>query len=177
MNDLTTALAKITARLEARLDCILTHSILKGDRSHVSEPDAEDEPIRFQAELDREAGTARLVDFPPVRDAVETDLGEIKAEVRVEKSEVGTYDAETGHVSLAVRLAFDPDGFLARTSKVDLTLSTQNTFDEPEHAAEGAPLSLKSGTLRLVGEGTFDGGSLMDGTLFLAIDCAVLEIG
>jgi hypothetical protein len=177
LKNLTTAPAQITASLDARVHCILAHVILEGDRAYVDEPDPEDDAIHFSAELDREKGEAKLVDFPPIKDAVRTDLGRIKAEVRVEKAETGTYDAETGHVTVAVRLAFDPDHFLARTSEVELTLSSDAAWDEPEYHAVGKPLTLEDGTIVLVGEGTFDGGSLDGGKLYLAIECEVMEIG
>ena len=169
--------AQFSARLDADVYALLAHAILDGDNRHlVHEPSDGGDPIRFRATLDRDAGTVRLLDFPPVTDRVGTDLGEVEATVTIEGDPEGHFDAATGHVEIEIALAFDPKHLLARTSRVTLTLSSDAQIDQAELDATGDPLALDAGTLTLVGHGTFDGGTLDGGDLWLAIACAIDDV-
>ncbi len=169
--------AQFSAHLSATVHCVLAHRILDGDnRAYVVEPKEGGEPLAFEAALDQEDGTVRILDFPTVTDRVGTDLGEVEATVAIEGEPEGRYDAESGDVTVRVTLLFDPDHLLAKASRVALTLSSAGAFDEAELAAEGAPLDLAGGTLTLVGEGTFEGGTLEGGSCWLAIGCEIEDV-
>ncbi len=168
--------SQFSARLDADVYALLVHPILDGDRQLVREPDEGDDPLLFRAALDREAGTVRLLDFPPVTDHVGTALGEVAATVTIEGDPTGDYDRNTGHVHIEVALTFAPKHLLARKSRVKLALSSEATIREPELEADGDPFTLDDGTLILVGHGTFEGGSLDGGDLWLAISCAIDDV-
>ncbi len=167
---------QFSARLDADVYALLEHGILDGDRQLVREPDAGDPPLHFRAALDRDAGTVRLLDFPPVTDDVDTDLGNVSATVSIDGDPEGTYDGGTGHVAIDVELTVDPKHLLARTSRVRLTLSSDAAIREAELEADGDPLTLDDGSVTLVGRGTFEGGTLDGGTLWLAIACAIDDV-
>ncbi len=168
---------RFSAHLDADVYALLAHRILDGDNRHlVHEPSEGQDPILFRASLDRDAGTVYLLDFPPVTDHVGTDLGEVSATVTIEGDPEGTFDPETGHVEIEVDLTFNPKHVLARKSRVTLALSSDARIDQPELDATGAPLTLDDGTLTLVGEGTFVGGSLNGGSLWLAIACVIDDV-
>ncbi len=167
---------QFSARLDADVYALLAHSILTGDRQLVREPDAGDPPLHFRAALDRDAGTVRLLDFPPVTDEVGTALGHVTATVTIQGDPEGAFDSETGHVRIEVELTIDPKHLLARTSRVRLALSSEATIRQAELEADGVPLTLSDGTVTLVGQGTFEGGTLDGGTFWLAIACAIDDV-
>ncbi len=167
---------QFSARLDADVYALLAHSVLTGDRQLVREPDAGDPPIHFRAALDREAGTVRLLAFPPVTDEVGTTLGTVSATVSISGDPEGAFDSATGHVRIEVELTVDPQHLLARTSRVRLALSSDGMIREAELQAEGVPLTLREGTVTLVGHGTFEGGTLDGGDLWLAIACAIDDV-
>lgn len=169
--------ARFRATLDADVYALLAHRILDGDNRHlVHEPREGDLLLVFHAEVDRGAETVRLVDFPPVTDHVGTDLGEVSATVTVEGNPEGFFHPTTGEVEIDVTLRFDPDHLLARASRVTLALRSDIRIEQPELDATGVPFSDEEGALTLVGHGTFEGGTLDGGDLWLAIACAVEEI-
>ena len=166
--------SRFSARLDADVYALLAHRILDGDNRHlVRKPDEGEAPVLFRATLDREAGTVRLLDFPPLTERVGTDLGKVTATVSVEGEPVGRYDSATGHVEVEVVLTFDPDHALARTSRVTLVLSSNGRIEQPELEATGDALELVEGTLTLTGHGTFESGTLDGGLIWLALACAI----
>jgi hypothetical protein len=167
---------QFTARLCGIVHALLEHSILRGNRQVVREPAEGAACIPFHAGLDQAAGTAFLVDFPEVSDSVPTSLGRVSATVSVEGTPTGAYDHATGHVAIDVDLVFNPRHMLARTSRVRVHLETRTAIEEPELRFEGAPLSLSTAVLVLTGRGTFEGGSLDGGTIWLAVTCEVEQL-
>lgn len=169
--------AQFRAALDADVYALLAHRILDGDNRHlVQEPDEGDPLLLFHAEVDRDAGTVRLVDFPAVTDHVGTDLGDVEATVTVEGDPEGHFHPSTGHIEIEVTLTFDPKHMLARTSRVTLVLRSDAQIEQPELDATGVPFTDADRSLTLVGHGTFEGGTLDGGDLWLAIACAVDDI-
>ena len=169
--------SQFSARLDADVYALLAHRILDGDNRHlVHEPKEGEGLIVFHAEVDRDAETVHLLDFPPVTDHVGTDLGDVKATVTVEGDPGGYFHPTTGHVEIDVTLTFEPRHMLARTSRVTVPLRTEARLEQPELDATGAPFSSSDGTLTLVGRGTFEGGTLDGGSLWLAIACLIEDI-
>lgn len=163
--------------LDADVYALLAHRILDGDNRHlVHEPKEGEDLLVFHAEVDRDAETVRLIDFPAVTDHVGTDLGEVTANVTVEGDPEGFFHPTTGEVEIEVTLKFDPKHMLARTSRVTLMLRSDATIEQEELDATGVPFTSEDGTLTLVGHGTFEGGTLDGGDLWLAIACAVEDI-
>lgn len=168
---------QFSARLDADVYALLAHPILDGDNRHlVHEPSEGSPPILFRAALDQKVGAVHLLDFPPVTDHVGTDLGEVSATVTIEGDPMGKFDPATGHVEIEVTLTFDPEHLLARRSRVTLTLSSSATIREAELEADGDPLTFDDGSVTLVGRGTFEGGTLDSGSLWLAIACAIDDV-
>lgn len=168
---------RFRATLDADVYALLAHRILDGDDRHlVEEPKDGDPLLVFHAEVDRDAETVRLIDFPPVTDHVGTDLGEVEATVTVDGDPEGYFHPTTGHVEIDVRLTFNPRHMLARTSRVTVALRSDARLEQPELDATGVPFTDSDRTLTLVGHGTFKGGTLDGGDLWLAIACAVDDI-
>jgi hypothetical protein len=168
---------RFRAALDADVYALLAHRILDGDDRHlVHEPKDGEALILFHAEVDRDAETVRLIDFPPVTDHVGTDLGEIEATVTVEGNPEGFFHPTTGEVEIDVTLTFKPRHVLARTSRVTLALRSDARIDQAELDATGVPFTDADRSLTLVGHGTFEGGTLDGGDLWLAIACAVEDI-
>lgn len=167
---------QFTATLRARVRALIEHSILDGGRQTVEEPAAGGEPLVVRVEVDREAGTLRLLEFPPVEDEVGTAIGTVRALVTVGGQPEGAYDGETGHARLDVPVDVDPKSMLARDSAARVALSTEGAVDQPELQATGDPLDAGDSVVRLVGHGTFTGGSLDGGTLWLVVDCEVESV-
>ena len=159
--------ASFTAHLVATVRCTVEHAMLDDGRAEVEQTD-----VAFEAHVD--AGTVRVVGFPEVEAEVGTAIGRIRAVVTVDGEPEGAHDAETGHAHVAADLAFDPDSFLARTSRVTVTLQTNARLADPE--AAGDPLDAGNARVVLVGEGTFDGGSLDGGRLGLVLDCRIERV-
>ena len=155
---------RFTAGLVATIGCRVEHGLLRGDAAVVEEPD-----LHFDAEVDVEAGTVRVVGFPEVRDTVATALGDVTTTVSVDGDPEGHYAAATGHVDVDARLTFKPKHLLARRSRVEVRLHTDGAVDAEGVSAAGDPLHADDGHLVLVGEGTFEGGSLDGGRLWLSI--------
>ena len=169
--------SQFSARLDADVYALLAHRILDGDNRHLVRKPADGyAPVLFRATLDREAGTVRLLDFPPLTDRVGTDLGKVTATVSVEGEPEGRYNSETGHIEVEVILTFDPAHALARTSRVTLVLSSDGRIEQPELEATGDALELGEGTLTLTGHGTFESGTLDGGLIWLAISCAIDDV-
>ena len=169
--------AQFRATLDADVYALLAHRILDGDNRHlVHEPKEGEELLVFHAEVDRDAETVRLVDFPAVTDHVGTDLGEVTATVTVGGDPEGYFHPTTGEVEIEVTLKFDPKHMLARTSRVTLMLRSDATIDQEELDATGVPFTDADRALTLVGHGRFEGGTLDGGDLWLAIACAVDDI-
>lgn len=168
--------ARFTARLCGVVHALLEHPILRGDRQIVREPAEADACLRFHAGLDREAGTAFLVDFPPISDSLPTAIGRVAATVTVEGTPRGIYDAASGAIAIDVDLVFRSRHVLARTSRVGVHLATETVIDEPELHVVGSPLHFTDASLVLAGTGRFRGGSLDGGTLWLGVACDLEEI-
>ena len=134
--------------------------------------EVEQASVAFKAHVD--AGTVRVVGFPEIEGEVGTAVGRVRAVVSVVGEPEGTHDAGTGHARVAADLAFDPDSFLARTSRVAVTLQTGARLADPE--ATGDPLDAGNARVVLVGEGTFDGGSLDGGRLALVLDARIERV-
>jgi hypothetical protein len=168
---------RFRATLDADVYALLAHRILDDDNRHlVHEPKEGEDLLIFHAEVDREAETVRLIDFPPVTDHVGTDIGEIEATVIVEGDPEGYFHPTTGEVEIEVTLRFDPKHMLARTSRVTLLLRSDAHIDQEELDATGVAFTDADRSLTLVGHGTFEGGTLAGGTLWLAIACEIDDI-
>lgn len=167
---------QFTATIQARVRALLTHSILDGDRQSVEAPSADAAHLTVRVEVDREAGTLRLVQFPEVEDEVETAIGSVRAVVTVDGRPEGTYDAETGHVRLEVPVEVDPKSMLASDSAARVVLSSDGAIDQPGLKATGDPFNEGDAVVRLVGQGTFEGGSLDGGTLWLVVEGEVASV-
>lgn len=158
---------RFVARLAATVRCTVEHTMLDDDRADVTEAD-----IAFEAHVD--GATVRVVGFPDIASEVGTAIGRVRAEVRLDGEPEGTYDTETGHAAIDAALAFDPDSFLASTSRVMLRLATDARLADPK--AAGNALDAGDERVVLVGEGTFDGGSLDGGRLGLVIACRIERV-
>lgn len=158
--------ARFTAALAATVRCTVEHSLLTGDRAEV-----EQKGVAFEAHVDVEAGSVRVVGFPEIRAKVETAIGRVETGVTVEGEPEGTYDAQTGHVEVEAVLTFDPDSLLARASRVTVRLHSDGRLADPK--AKGDPLEADDTRVVLVGEGLFEGGSVDGGRLGLVLTCAV----
>ena len=132
--------------------------------------EVEQASVAFKAHVD--AGTVRVVGFPEIEGEVGTAVGRVRAVVSVEGEP--EHDAGTGHARVAADLAFAPDSFLARTSRVAVTLQTDARLADPR--AAGDPLDAGNARVVLVGEGTFGGGSLDGGRLALVLDCRIEHV-
>ena len=159
--------ARFVARLSAALRCTVEHGLLDDGRA-----DVEQDAVSFVAHVDVGGGTVRVVGFPAVEAEVGTAIGRIATTVSVEGEPEGTYAAETGHADVAAVLTFDPDSLLARTSRVAVHLRSDATLADPK--ATGDPLEAGDARVVLVGEGTFEGGSLDGGRLGLVLTCRVV---
>jgi hypothetical protein len=159
--------ARFTASLVATVRCTVEHAMLDGDRAEVEQTD-----VAFDAHVDD--GMVRVVGFPEIAAEVETAIGSVRATVSVDGEPEGSHHAETGHVEVAATLAFDPSSLLARTSRVAVTLQTDARLADPK--AKGDPLDARNARVVLVGEGTFEGGSLDGGRLGLVLDCTITGI-
>ena len=165
---------RFEATLRGRVRAVIEHSILDGDRQSFEAPRGGDLTIR--AEVDREAGTLQITEFPPVEDEVDTAIGTVRAVVTVEGRPEGTFADATGHVAVEAPVHVEPKSLLARDSDATVTLRTDGALGQPDLEAEGDPLDDGDATVRLVGEGTFRGGSLDGGTMWLVIDCEVASV-
>lgn len=151
-----------TVSLQATVRCTVEHDLLDGDRAEVTQRD-----VAFEAHIAR--GRVRVVGFPEIEGEVGTAIGSVRAVVRVEDEPTGTHDAATGHASIKARLTFDPDSFLASASRVAVLLETDARLADPEATGD----ALDGDRVVLVGEGTFEGGSLDGGRLGLVLDACV----
>ena len=167
---------RFTATLHASVRAVLAHPILDGGRQSVEEPDAGDDPLVVRVAVDRAAGTVRIVAFPAAEDRVATAIGRVRAVVTVEGQPEGTFHDATGHVEVEAPVHVEPKSLLARDSDVLVSLATTGRIDQPDFAVEGDPLDDGDTTVRLVGSGTFQGGSLDGGTMWLAIDCEIVQV-
>ncbi len=158
---------RFVAHLVASVRCTVEHSLLDDDRADVVETD-----VAFEAHVD--GATVRVVGFPEIEGDVETAIGRVRATVRIDGEPEGRYDAATGHAAVDAALAFDPDSFLASTSRVTLLLATDARLADPK--ATGDPLDAGDDRVVLVGDGTFDGGSIDGGRLGLAITCRIERV-
>lgn len=158
---------RFVAHLIATVTCTVEHTLLDDDRADVTETE-----VSFEAHVD--GATVRVVRFPAISGEVDTAIGLVRAEVRVDGEPEGTYDPATGHAAVDAGLAFDPDSFLASTSRVTLLLATDARLKDPK--ATGNPLDAGDDRVVLVGEGTFDGGSIDGGRLGLAIACRIERV-
>ena len=159
------------ADLSLTVRAVIAHPVLTGGRQQVDAG-----PLAARAEVDRAAGTLRITDFPTVTDRVSTKIGRVAASVVLQGQPTGTFDDETGHLSVEADLRIAPKSLLARDSRVTMTLATDDRVDTPEVSAEGDPLDDGDATLRLVGEGTFRGGTLAGGTFWLVLDGTVESV-
>lgn len=159
--------ARFVAHLTATVRCTVEHAMLDDGRADVTES-----AVAFEAHVDGD--TVRVVGFPDIEGTVGTVIGSVDATVRVEGEPEGTYEVGTGHAAVDAALEFDPDSFLARTSRVSLRLESNARLADPE--AMGDPLDAGDDRVVLVGEGTFEGGSLDGGRLALVIDCHIDRI-
>ena len=150
--------------LAASVRCTVEHSILDDGRAVVVQDD-----VAFEAHV--ADGRVRVAGFPEIEGEVGTTIGRVSAVVRLAGEPEGAHDAETGHASVAADLEFDPDSFLARTSRVAVQLQTDARLGE----TAGNPLDAGDGRVVLVGEGTFEGGSLDGGRLGLVLDARVAD--
>ena len=166
--------ARAAATLDATVRALIVHDLLKGGR-HILEEPAEG-ALTVRVTVDRGAGTLRLDAFPEIEDEVQTAIGSVRAVVSVEGTPEGTYDDATGHVEIEVPLHLDAKSFLARDSGAVLTLDSRDTVDEPGLSATGDPFDAGDPTVRLVGRGTFEGGSLDGGALWLVLDATVSDV-
>ena len=166
---------RFEATLHGRVRAVIAHSILDGDRQSFSAPPDGDR-LTIRAEVDREAGTIRITEFPEVEDAVDTAIGSVRAVVTVEGEPEGTFADETGHVEVEAPIHVEPKSFLASDSDAVIALRTDGALDQPDLDAQGDPLDDGDATVRLVGTCTFKGGSLDGGTMWLAVDCEVASV-
>ena len=162
---------RFTARLAVSVRSVIKHPVLKGGRQQVDAG-----PLQARARVDRQAGTLTITEFPEVSDRVATRLGKIKASVELVGQPQGTFDDATGHVSVESELHIAPKSMLARDSDVTMTLASDDRVKTPEVSAEGDPLDDGDDVVRLVGEGTFRGGTLAGGTFWLVLDCTVESV-
>ncbi len=162
---------RFTARLAVSVRSVIQHPILKGGRQQVDAG-----PLEAEAAVDRQAGTVQITDFPTVSDRVATKLGKIKASVELVGQPEGTFDDATGHIAVRSELHIAPKSMLARDSDVTMTLASDDRVETPEVSAEGDPLDDGDDVLRLVGEGSFRGGTLAGGTFWLVLDCMVESV-
>lgn len=167
--------SRFTATLHGRVRAVIAHSILDDDRQRFEAPQ-DGGYLEIRAEVDREAGTLRITEFPPVEDRVGTAIGEVRAVVTVEGEPEGTYGGDDGHVRLDAPVHVEPKSMLASDSDVTVTLSTDGSVRQPDLEADGDPVDDGDATVRLVGEGTFRGGSLDGGTMWLSIDCEIASV-
>ncbi len=158
---------RFVAHLVATVTCTVEHGMMDGDRADVVETD-----VAFEAHVD--GATVRVVGFPEIASEVGTAIGRVRAEVRLYGEPEGIYDAATGHAAVDAALAFDPSSFLASTSRVTLRLATDARLADPK--AAGNALDAADDHVALVGEGTFDGGSLDGGRLGLVIACRIERV-
>ena len=163
--------ARAAATLDATVRALIVHDVLKGGRHVMEVPSG-----AVRVTVDREAGTLRLDAFPEIEDEVQTAIGSVRAVVSVEGTPEGTYDDATGHVEIEVPLHLDAKSFLARDSDAVLTLDSRGRLDEPGLSATGDPFDAGDPTVRLVGRGTFEGGSLDGGALWLVLDATVSDV-
>ena len=163
--------ARAAATLDATVRALIVHDVLDGGR-HVMEVPAG----AVRVTVDREAGTLRLDAFPEIEDEVQTAIGSVRAVVSVEGMPEGTYDDATGHVEIEVPLHLDAKSVLARDSDAVVTLGSRDTVNEPGLSAAGDPFDAGDPTVRLVGRGTFEGGSLDGGALWLVLDATVSDV-
>lgn len=164
--------ARSTVTLDARVRARIVHDLLDEGHHLLDVPDA----LTLRVTIDREAGTLRLDAFPHVEDEVETAIGSVGAVVTVEGQPEGSYDDATGHVEIDVPLHLDAQSLLARDSSAVLTLGSRGSVDEPGLSATGAPFDGSDSGVCLVGQGTFEGGSLDGGTLWLVLDATVADV-
>ena len=126
--------------------------------------------------VDRDDGSLRLDSFPDVDEEVDTALGSIRVVVSVEGEPVGRYDDSTGHVEIDVPLHLDAKSFFASDSDVHLTLQSDAHIDEDGFTGTGDPFDAGDPTVRLVGNGTLDGGSLNGAPLWLVLEGTVVDV-
>ena len=156
--------ASFVVSLTATVRCAVTHALLDDGRAEVVQED-----VAFEAHVDD--GRVRVVAFPDITGEVETAIGRVKTTVRLDGEPKGSHDAVTGHATVEALLEFDPASFLARTSRVSVRLSTDAHLD----GEAGDPLDAGDSRVVLVGEGTFEGGSVDGGHLGLVLDAHVTD--
>ena len=165
---------QFTATLAVSVRSVVEHPILRGGRQMITAP-AEGR-LEATARVDRQAGTLQILDFPTVSDRVATMIGKVTASVSLQGDPEGTFDDETGHVAVETDLHVAPKSLLARDSDVTVHLTSEGTVETTEVTATGDPLNDGDATLRLVGQGSFRGGTLAGGTFWLILDCHVESV-
>lgn len=163
--------SRFAAGLAVSVRAVIAHPIVSGGRQRVDAG-----PLAVRAEVDREAGTLRIVDFPEVSDRVSTKIGTVTASVELRGQPAGSFDGATGHVSVESELHIAPKTMLARDSDVSMVLASDAHVEAGDVAAQGDPLNDGDATLRLVGEGRFRNGTLVGGTFTLVLDCVVESV-
>lgn len=163
--------ARATATLDAAVRAVIAHDLLDGGR-HTLEANG----LSVRVRVDREAGSLTLDSFPDIDDDVDTAIGRVRAVVSVEGQPEGHYDGATGHVSIAVPLHLDAKSLFARDSDLRLPLSSDRTLDRDGLSATGDPFDAGDPTVRLVGEGTLDGGSLDGASVSLILSGTVTDV-
>lgn len=166
---------RFTATLHGRVRAAIAHSILDGGRQSFEAP-SDGGRLTIRADVDRTGGTLRITEFPAVEDRVGTAIGSVRAVVTVEGEPEGTFADDTGHVRVEAPVHVEPKSILASDSSMRVTLTTDGALRQPDIDAQGDPLDDGDATVRLVGEGTFEGGSLDGGTMWLVIDCEVASV-
>ena len=90
--------------------------------------------------------------------------------INLVSSEMGTYDCETGQMAIPIELELVPDSFLLSGGNARFVLTTN--FSEADGGLDdvsGRPLDFSTGSVVLVGAGTFDGGTAIDGEFFTVV--------
>ncbi|MDT7857253.1 hypothetical protein RQM47_11440 [Rubrivirga sp. S365] len=166
--------ARSTATLDARVRARIVHDLLDGGHHLLDAPDSGALTVRVT--VDREAGTLRLDAFPEIEDEVETAIGSVRAVVTVEGQPEGRYDDDTGHIEIDVSLHLDVKSLLARDSNAVITLGSRGDVDEPGLSGTGDPFDAGDTAVCLVGQGTFEGGSLDGAALWLVLEGTVADV-
>ena len=167
--------ARAAASLDARVHALIVHDVVDGGRHRLDAPDG-DGALAVRVTVDRGAGTLRLDAFPEIEDRVETAIGGVRAVVAVAGTPEGSYDDATGHVEIDVPLHLDAKSVFAGDSDVVVSLTSRGAVDEADLAGTGDPFDAGDPTVRLVGSGTFEGGSLDGGALWLVLDATVVDV-
>lgn len=163
--------ARAKATLDAKVQALIVHDVLDGGR-HLLEADG----LSVEVVVDRSSGTLTLASFPEIEDEVGTAIGDVRAVVSVEGEPEGEYDDDGGHIRIEVPLRLDAKSVFARDSDLALTLSSEGSVDQDGLSGEGDPFEAGDPTVRLVGDGVLDGGSLDGARVWLVLEGTVAEV-